>query len=453
MKRIQGPMRDEDGMAMVLVITIAMLLLAASILSFAVATRSLGASQEHVRFEQRLHLAEQGVDETLAKIQVDEAYTHGGGLVDPTLPVADLDAAALDAFETSSDAALDLQDAPGGQYAVIKPAGRNLVYSRAWVPSRADARFTRTLKVEYLLSTYAATNAILTGGNLEIQGATIVGGNEGSVHSNGDVDLVGNSYSISQELSASGDIDPDDPANVGGGSAGGVPEQDIPPIEPGDIYTLNRLQYPGQWWDLCSDGTVRVPGTSPCTGALDPTSSPGTDFRGWSFNLHPTNGPIWSASSDAGDYDGVYYIHEASADISGSPGTATSPWTATIIAEGRPQSGDPCFKDYGDIFLSGSPKMAAKIAGLQLIAGRDLVLTGSSSGGGAAVEGLLAAQEQVELSGNVTINGAVIAEDRCNTAGSPVDENDIDGSITIIHDDTLDVPLDNLIRTVLWLEM
>lgn len=457
---VTNRVRGEEGIAMVLVITISMLLLAASILAFAMATRSLSASQEHVRFEQRLHLAEQGIDQTLALIQANNAYVHQPPGFNGSLPIAQLDQAALDAFEAGTDADLDVQSARDGQYAVIKPAGRNVVYSRAWIPSRAAASFTRTVKVEYLLSTFAAQNAILTGGDLQIQGATIVGGNAGSVHSNGDIDFVGNSYSISEQVSATGSIS-GNTSNVGGGTTAGADPQDIPPVEPRDIYTLNRLTYSGEWWDLCSDGTVHQPGSTPCQGPLEPTFVVGNEFRGWDFNLHPTNGPVWSASSDAGDYPGVYYVFGGSADISGGPGSDLDRWATTIITEGAPIAGEPCKKNFGDIFVSGSPKMTTKIDGLQLVAGRDLLLTGSSSGGGAGVEGLLAAQEQVELSGNVsigqpppsTVGGAVVAEDRCDTDSSPVHTNDIDGSITIYHDDSFDVPLNNLIRSVLWLEM
>lgn len=48
----------------------------------------------------------------------------------------------------------------------------------------------------------------------------------------------------------------------------------------------------------------------------------------------------------------------------------------------------------------------------------------------------------------------VVAENRCQTASSPVKENKVSGSMVLGEfNGPLEVPLDSLVRTALWLEL
>lgn len=455
--------RGDDGIAMVLTISIATLLLAASILAFAMATRSLNASQDHVAFEQRLHIAEQGVDETLARIQVDESYATAHP-IDATLPIEDLDAAAVDYFNTASDDALGVESGPGGEYAVIKPPGRNVVYSAAWIPNRAEAQFSRMLKVEYLISTFGVEHAILTQGDLSISGNALAGGSAGHVHTNGSISTSGNSFSITGNLSAVGTIPNGTDDNVTGTLTAGAPSETVPHIDPltlwedhNDDYddATGAPTYPNNlWWDLCAGGQVKLPDndvSGPCTGTLVKTLTGAQNHFGWTYSS-PSGYPTWTNNGGA-VADGVFYVHQGRISLSGSPGTAADPWQVTVIASSRLQTGQTCFSDFGDVSIGGSPKMAPMIDNVAIVAARDLALSGSNSAGGLQAEGLVAAGEQVNLDGTANVKGAVVAENRCHTSGSPVSANTVGGNFNVVHDTTLDIPVAGVIRTALWLEM
>ena len=434
--------RDDEGIAMVLVIGIAALFIAASLLAIDLADVSLKGSSRHVSYEQELHLAENGIDKVLARLQEnDDWFTT----IVPA-PLVGSSKATEKAWALANLATAE--SAPGGSYAYAKPLGRNVIYAVGWDKSKSGPSAGRVLKAEYLFSTYHPEGAIVSGGDLKIGGSAGVDGILGDVHANGDINFSGSAATISGQITASGSISGGGGV-TSGGQTSGAPQKTLPPVDTLEMWTLLSARDPSNWYDLCSDGTARSPlgAGAPCTGAVI-LYQPGVNFgsfRGWTYKSSTQE---WEKDGSA-EYDGVYFVDEGTARITKSIGTDANPWRATIITRSAEITGT-CEGEWGDIEVSGAPNMRGFIDGLTLVSGRDLHITGNPS---QEFNGVLAAHEQVFISGNPTVVGSVLAESACDSDGSPVDVTEISGSMQITYDDNLDVQVGNLIRTSLWLEL
>ena len=417
---------------MISVLLMAVVLMAVTLMTVTQVQQATHQGIGHISFEREIDLAEAGIDQALARLQQDHLWSNATSGLCGGLSESAEKTCARTAFEALPDA--DIVDGDSGQYAIVKPAGRNVVYAAGWSPTRADASRMRMVKAEYLFSTYSPANAVLSNGSLKIGGNASVQGELGNVHANGDIDVVGSSLTVSGTLTATG--------TVTGGSAGwlgGQPPQEVPEVNPRSVYDRFALdpQYTGYWYDLCPDGTVHEPSASgPCDG--DPLSDAGTTFKGWQYQAGK-----WQ--NDRDPYDGIFYVYQKSASIKG---TATQ-WHATILAEPTGTDGS---LDEGDIEMTGKPILQGFLPDIALVAGRDLDLAGTGNGDG-SYEGLLGAHEQFEVTGNPTLTGALVGEGSADSPGSPVSENYVSGSMVITHNTGLEADLGGLVRTTLWLEL
>ena len=137
---------DETGLALIMVMGVALVVMLIAIASFKMATGALSSSARHVNYEQAVHVAEHGVDQTLARLQQDELHTTPAGV--PNAPSF----ADEDAEETWARAQIALAPtavSPKGEYAVVKPLNRNVLYVQSWVPNRDNEVTSRLLKAEY----------------------------------------------------------------------------------------------------------------------------------------------------------------------------------------------------------------------------------------------------------------------------------------------------------------
>ena len=250
--------------------------------------------------------------------------------------------------------------------------------------------------------------AVITGDNLQISGNPTVDGNAGTVHSNGDLDIPGNP-TVSQDLTASGDYEASGSPTVGGIEGGGKPTVDIPAVVPAYHRPLADyvLKADGKVYE--SDGTVVF------------------DTSGGS--AWPSNDGGWKLSGDKWDWGGdqvgplansVFYI-EGNAIIGSNPGTVSNPWEVLVIAEGY-------------IEISGNPEMQANTDDLVLVAGTDVKI-----GGVPIVSGIIAAHEQIGISGDLNLTGYVIAEDAA-TNDPTVVSNYISGNPQITYNGNLAGP-------------
>ncbi|HEX7167524.1 MAG TPA: hypothetical protein VF230_11145 [Acidimicrobiales bacterium] len=437
-------------MSMIIVLIITTIVVSMSALALSIATRSLRSSSQHVTYERALHTAEYGVDQTLARVarvEPEDDYESPTGLV-ASLPGAAWPSSFASA-KAERDYVKDLlesqtpQTSPDGQFAVIKPAGRNVVYAMSWLPNKANAQRSRLIKTEYLLSTYRPANAILTNSTLHLGGNASISGSGGNIHTNGDLHVDGNSVDVEGTASVSGEYH--------GGPAvsatEGDPNQDVPEVDPLDLYPRLVPEYYENWYDLCPDGSVKRPNQwdeEPCNGTA-------VVLDDWSYN---GGTKTWSPDSDV-DSDGVFFVYNGNVKMT-SGGTAGSPLQMTLFVASDPSpSASSCTRQYGDLDVSGGVVLKPWIAGELFVVHRDLTITGNPS---QRFNGIMAVHEQIGISGNTTIEGAVVAENACDTSGSPVDDTagpsgqSISGSLSITYNLDLDVALGDIVRTVLWLE-
>ncbi len=442
----------QRGTGLILVLGLGLLVMGMATLAHSMFRSALNTSSRHLAHEQSLHLAEQGVDETVAVLGSDPGFDTDATF--GTMPAGDLTPDAEKAWVTAALAAAPgaaVKAAPGGEVLTIKPSGRNVIYSAGYVPSRAAPRRTRVVKAEYLpQSTYRPSHALMAGGTLSVSGNPLVNGLGGSVHTNGVLTISGNP-SIAGDLTSSGAMSQSGNITVGGTKASGVPALDIPAIDPRTVWSRHAGSslYAGHWWDLCPDASVRLPdGAAPCAGTVVAANATSTAFRGWKLS-----GSQWSVSGSDGSFHGVYYAHRRSIKVSGNPGFAGSPWRVTLIAEAEQTgtgAGGCRILAHGDVDISGNPRLTGFLEGLALMAGRDLKVSGNPT---QSLSGVMAAHEQFNLSGNPTLVGSVIGESACDTAASQYHVSTVSGNMTLTYNLDLEIPAGGDVRTTLWLEL
>ena len=251
----------------------------------------------------------------------------------------------------------------------------------------------RTIVSVVFRTTYTGQSAFTTNGNLTISGNPTISGTNGSVHSNGDLAITG-TPTISQGASATG--------TGTGGATSGADAQFVPTIIVSDYesYADYKLQ---------SDGLVKIMATS----AIENPADTGGKWNGWDFSA-----PKWTFSGSS-TIDGMFYI-DGDAVISSSPNN----WTTTFVATGYIEiSGTPEILNYKD---SNDP---VGVQNLLFVAGTDLKINGNAS---QSFEGVMAAKEQLQVSGNPALNGAIIVEDASATSGL-VTTTEISGSMSITY--------------------
>ncbi|MEK7865255.1 MAG: hypothetical protein AAB434_01135 [Planctomycetota bacterium] len=246
-----------------------------------------------------------------------------------------------------------------------------------------------------------AKYAILTNDDLHVYGAMLVDGTLGRIHSDQDLTVQG-ATTISRSATASGSISTVGDAYAIGGEF--LPDRPIIPIKP-----VQPSDYrPFADFILTADGRVLEGSTGRVLFDAGAAAGPGP--RGGGGGTH--NGFTWDARQGwstvtSGWVDGTYYV-EGSLTMNHG-GEAARPWRVTIVTE-------------GSVSMQGNPYLAPYLNGAELlVAGGDIYARGTGSN--AQVEGLILAHEQVDLSGNITIHGRVVAESAVNTAGSPVADN------------------------------
>jgi hypothetical protein len=457
---------DERGIAMISVVLMGAILFA---IAATVMTRNISDYNQvrsDRRFEQAIQVADSGVDHTLYKVGVTPSYTTG-----ETLPAeymgSDVDRAAESDWVLKNAVDNPVVITPEGEWATIRPRNAagvpvDVIYSVGYVPTRAAPYKIRVIRAAFDYAPFVPSTAILTDGNLQIGGAATITGAGGSVHANGNV-TYGGSPSVEGYVSAAGTCTGCNSPTIGNqaDSGGGKPKREVPLINPRENYVLSE-------YDLCPNGQIRTgpsyaeadgktPNASgaPCGGTPISTGS----WRGWEYqgldNSIQQKGHQWTYNSQT-PYDGVYYIYQGSAQVTGNPGTPATPWKVTIFTEALSSGDEPshCPHVGGDIDMAGGGTVRpnSKAQPLHLIAGRDLLMNGTP---GNKWEGVYAAHEQFKLEGNVEMNGVIIANDYCDTVGSPASQNiiNVGGSAKIHYDGGLEVPLGRRIRTTHWNEL
>lgn len=474
----RGPRGSGDeGMALVMtmgaVVVIGALILAALSLS----TVALRSSTAHRYFESSLAAAEAGIDETLGKVSVTYNSSPIGTVYTSPAPcnVAAPTAAQVatpDAERAwARDALLALPTSctvstAGGDYVAVRPEGRQAVYAMGWFPSRTAQNSKRRLvKAEYIFAPFSPGKAILVSSALDFSGSVTVNNADPSlpadVHTNASV-TTNSSMTVSGSISASGTVGGGCPAGVADGCVSGAPLESIPVPNPRSVYN-DYATTTDQWFDLCTGagggyGQVRRPAVwssptdrpAPCTGALVTNVGGGSaptvaEFNGWTFTPGSgTTPPVWTLPKTSGSYPGAYYVYQANAVIGGN-GVLKDDRFVTVMAESAPTGGTStsCGK-YGGNIEWKLFSLRPYLSGLVLMAQANLTGGANADAG----SGLFMAGDKIDLNtSSATITGAVVAANSCAAAGP----NTVQG-VTIMYDQNVETPVNDMIRTTLWLE-
>lgn len=316
-----------------------------------------------------------------------------------------------------------------GGYAVqYQAAGANTV--RVVSTGTSIVGGSQKIRRAIMSTSFRSNDAILTDGPLTISGSTDVlstGGQCGNVHTNDNLDLIGSAIDISGNATASGAYDTNGHPNVGTGSGGNKPAQTIPVINPTDFLNIAKATLPtNQVFQMKANGQV-LSGSD----GLITTLTSGGSYNGWNYT---SGSPAeWRFSGSAGNVNGTYYF-EGNVTLSGSPGSTSDPWVTTLIAT-------------GNITVTGGPKIQTSLTDTLFVAGLDIDMHGNPAN--TAFNGLIAAHEQFNLGGNVTINGFLIAEDAGSTS-SVVTSNSVSGSPRITYNCGSNPPLLGPLQFLSW---
>ncbi len=241
----------------------------------------------------------------------------------------------------------------------------------------------------------------LVDGNLRINGNPTINGAGGSVHSNGDLMLVGNPcaqlhFSTGNLVDSNGDpiadpsvlgADTGANCNESGGDLDMRSDEDGISVPAMDFQAL----YDAVDYRLENDGTI----TDVATG-LDVTGV----LSEWGWDAGNVK---WTLSGNSVT-PGSYYAVESNVTISGSPGSQNNPTDFSLVTDGYiDMSGNPSF----------TPNLTVGGLLYSLVAGTDLGLSGNS--GTAGSQGIHYAHHQVMFNGNLNLFGQVIVADDDDT--------------------------------------
>lgn len=360
-----------------------------------------------------------------------------------------------------------LQHSSSGDFAVLKPSNRQTVYAEGWSPSyTASHPVTRVLKAEYLFAPYAPTDAILTGCTLELDSSTTVTTSPGSdptlasVHSNCTINTQGNptvTGQVSSTGTGSGQSNKfTDPLNVGG-NVTNTPAENIPSVTASQVWSENALANANAWYDMCPDGTVRVPtaGLTPCDKS-NPIWPNGTlskgagQFNGFQWESTDANGiGTWNLINGAAD--GTYYFYDSSVYPGKGLGNPSS-GAVTIIASSPNTTS--CPRQGGTIEWDHDDFATPAITNLFMMADNDIITDSNFHAGGpsSGSAGEFLAGDQINMqTSSQGAYGSVIAEDSCPGVSPYTD--DVVKNPAIYYDPNASAPFTSIIDTTLWLEL
>lgn len=285
--------------------------------------------------------------------------------------------------------------------------------------------------------------ALLAEGDVSVGGSSTISGQYGSVHTNANLSL-GGSTTIAQSATASGTLTQSGgSASVGGFQAGGQPRLTIPDLKPfpqtGDklqpsnffisksnivlardmadlTHAFNQLGIPASY----------LPSSVSSSGvALDPQTRMLYLPSNFGWSLSSGSNQQWSLASAGATSDKTYFVY-GNVECNGGS------YTISVIATGHiTVNGNANFNPYlaGTRALNLAPVQPpfARID-LLFLAGTDVKMNGTSAS--VNLNGVIYAGEQVNLSGNGSFEGQIVARSRAN-ADSYINANAVSGNFTL----------------------
>lgn len=287
---------------------------------------------------------------------------------DPSLYPTALTAAQLAQMQENNDSRVSNNDRLILRAIGMGPRNTRVIVQRV-LQSVATNNITTTT------TTTISDPAILVNGDLNIEGNMSVSGLEGNIHANGDITGGGNAYTVSGDMTATGNLTGDIHAN--GLVAPNMPAINVPEIKAADYRSLADFI-------LAANGTIITASTgAPCASGC-PT--------GWTYS-----GGAWSASGKMPS-SATYYV-EGPVSVDGTGSSAMT--SLSIIAE-------------GNITLTGNGKYRPENnAGIQFVTNGDFRLGGTVDADDTIdMDGQILVREQLDIYGTSEFQGRVMVENR-----------------------------------------
>lgn len=495
--------KDEDGVALIFALLAVVIVGGVAAVMIVRATSQNTATSAERSHEQAIHVAEAGLDDVIVELNNNQSYLTKDDDGDPHVYTEALSASEAEQRSwavtiAQSSTTCTVGETGEGEFCAIRPklpdasatqTGAPLpwVYGVSFIPSRdaLDPQI-RVVKMQFDEGFFTPPKAILTQGSLTLDGSLSIQGDNGSVHTNGSATINGGAVTASGPVTSSGSFS-GGCSGCGDGSGQIDDTIDLPKVSAVATYRREADDhsaqfdssdgsYGGDWFDLCSDGTVQVPhfgdtGPAPCEAlsgnrilydATDPTQP--SRYRGWAWSSAQG---AWSAGGGGGNdvsstlQSGIYYVHEANVDISGSV-DADVRLTVIVDAHGDNDpiappdttcTGGWAGNESGSLTINGvgGGTFRSFLGDLLFLTDRDIKTSGNMQG--TTLGGVMAAHEQLEIGGTPNVEGAVVAEDACDTPSSPVHSNSISGNFTITYTGLGSVPLSSIVRITAWNEL
>jgi Tfp pilus assembly protein PilX len=354
-----------------------------------------------------------------------------------------------------------------GQAVAGSNPNRVKVTATGCLPSGCSSGSSKAvIEAEFKWESAKPNKAITTNGDFKISGNPSIMGTRGGAHTNEDMEVSGSpGIQMADGLTASNSVAGDggitDGMKISGspciGSAqcslppGQQPEankidtteeksayeaahnsasqETVPKINPAD-YAKKVAAMGANHYILHDDGAVTTGGNCEANGLCNGGTSVVPVPAGWEFE----DGK-WKVDDNSAA-NGVFYS-EVKVEVSGSPGSSSNPWQATIIARDDIKiSASPHIKPY--------PTTSDELKNHLLVTGNDLEISGSVTADYAG--GAILVHQQFKISSSAKINGFIIAGDGQPTwSGDPfpnssggVSKNEISGSATITYNADFD---------------
>jgi hypothetical protein len=247
-----------------------------------------------------------------------------------------------------------------------------------------------------------AIPAVAVNGDLSITGNPTISGECGAVHANGTITVTG-SPTVQTGISASGTVNTPGTFVADTSGAAIVPVNGARDV---DIPNLNPLDYCGD-----ADYILRENGWLVRVAFSDSVNANGVEQFGW---ILTATSPVQWVAEDNLIPSGTYCAF-GNVNIDSNPVMAL-----TILAT-------------GSVEFNGNPTVvSAHPDDILVMSGGDVFMTGNP-GGGDRYDGLIYAQSQCRISGNMSLSIQLLCADQLESAGAIdlVTANSIDGNPSI----------------------
>jgi len=397
MSRLARATADQRGMVLPLTLMFVIILATLSVALLTVGGHETLIAANHLKGVHALFLAEAGLEDAFNTFRNSTSL-----LTTSDNSLKTLSSVACVADSTAS--ACSTLKAYGGYSVQYQSAGTDTVrvVVTGYTGTSGSQTATRVLRA-ILTQGWTSTDAVRTKDSLTINGNQTVSGSCGSVHTNSNLTLIGNSIDVDVQATASGTASGTyDSATTNNVSA--QPSQaskSIPSVSAATALTkaLSTLNS-STIYKLQSNGTV-----------VNGAGTTITTLTEWSYD---SGTATWTQTGNTATA-GTFYV-EGNVGVGGGAGSSGNPWNATILAT-------------GDIVISGSPYITAHLTDTLLVADKDISIAGNAN----LHNGVIGTHEQIALLGNVSITGSVVAEGAASTS-STVTANDISsGHVTITY--------------------